>query len=261
MTHYLPEHDVQAVDSCGNMLRGIISCPLSNVPWLPGRGCLDALLVDSMVTQEAMKSKSDLSVAWIDYSKAFDRVPHQWLIKMLKTIRALKPLRQTLANLLPLWKSEFCLGRGRTAVKVDIDYQCGLFQGDSLSPLLFCLSIASLSSAMRGTSGYECPTTGIRITYTLFMDDLKVYSSGKRALERALSIVDRVSGVVGMELGLKQCAVAHILKGQVQEGGDIVMPNDDTIPSAGDGNLYRYLGIEQVFKPVLKTIRKSLEKK
>ena len=93
------------------------------------RGCLDALLVNSMVSREAVKSKRNHSVAWIDYSKAFDRVPHKWLIKMLKYIRAPKPLRRTLASLIPLWKSKFCLGRGRTAVKVDIQYRHGLFQG------------------------------------------------------------------------------------------------------------------------------------
>ena len=42
-----------------------------------------------------------------------------------------------------------------------------------------------------------------------FLDDLKVYVNSN-ALDTSLRVVDRVSRVVGMELGLKKCAVAHV---------------------------------------------------
>lgn len=41
------------------------------------RGCLDALVVDSMVAQEAKGEKRNLSMGWVDYRKAFDLVPHE----------------------------------------------------------------------------------------------------------------------------------------------------------------------------------------
>ena len=44
------------------------------------------------------------------------------------------------------------------------------------------------------------------MTHLLFMDDLKVYVRDERAMKKALSLVDRVSKVVGMELGLRKCA-------------------------------------------------------
>ena len=41
------------------------------------RGCFDALMVDAMVCEDATFRGRNLSVAWIDYQKAFDHVPHE----------------------------------------------------------------------------------------------------------------------------------------------------------------------------------------
>ena len=44
------------------------------------RSCLDALVIDTAVTREARKG---LSVAWIDYRKAFDMIPHKRLERVV----------------------------------------------------------------------------------------------------------------------------------------------------------------------------------
>jgi hypothetical protein len=56
--------------------------------------------------------------------------------------------------------------------------------------------------------------------YQFFMDDLKLYVRSRKALRRALEIVDRVSSAVGMELGLRNCAVATVVHWVLQEEGD-----------------------------------------
>lgn len=53
-------------------------------------GYLDALTVDEAITTEARKWRKNLSVAWIDYQKAYDRTPHPWIRDMLKAIKAPK---------------------------------------------------------------------------------------------------------------------------------------------------------------------------
>ena len=175
------------------------------------RGCHDALLVDNMISESSRVRSRDLSVAWIDYKKAYDRVPHAWILRVLDVIKAPQCLRRCIALLIPLWKSQFQLGVGRNAVKADIRFRRGVYQGDSLSPLLFCLCLAPLSVALRRNVRGVCPLArdGPRYTHLLFMDDLKVYAAGKVALERTLSLVIRVSQAIGMELGLDKCAVAH----------------------------------------------------
>ncbi len=86
------------------------------------RGCLDALVIDSMVAREATLRKKDLSVAWIDYRKVYDRVPHAWL---LRTIKAPPYIQTCIAELLPLWKSEFRCGFGRNSVRANLVYRRG----------------------------------------------------------------------------------------------------------------------------------------
>ena len=219
------------------------------------RGCLDALLIDSMVNEEVCHWRKKLSAAWVDYSTAFDRVPHGWLLEVLNSIRAPTYLRHCVANLLPLWATQFKLGFGRNTVKVDLHYRHGLFQGDSLSPLLFCLSIVPLSHALRSIDGYKSKSFGGRVTHLLLMDDLKVYARDERSMKKSLSLVDRVSKVVGMELGLRKCAVANILRGKLQEGGALALSDDRTVPAASKDDRYSYLGIEQVIEPDLKTVK------
>ena len=65
------------------------------------RGCLDALMIDSMVTHEAMLRRRNLSVAWRDYQKAYDRVPHGWLKLVLQLIGAPDDVRHCISSLLP----------------------------------------------------------------------------------------------------------------------------------------------------------------
>jgi hypothetical protein len=49
-------------------------------------GCKDQLLISKAILQECKRKKKNLSMAWIDYQKAFDRMPHSWIIKSLELI-------------------------------------------------------------------------------------------------------------------------------------------------------------------------------
>ena len=119
-------------------------------------GCLDALMVDSMVAREAMVCHCNPSVAWIDYQKAYNRVPHEWLRRVLSSVRAHLSIQHTLDSLRKKWSSVFRVGIGEEAVWMELIYCRGVFQGDSLSSLLHCLSIAPISHAYRKTKGTGC---------------------------------------------------------------------------------------------------------
>lgn len=45
-------------------------------------GTIDNLLIDRMVCEDAQRGKRNLSMAWIDVTKAYDSVDHRWLAKM-----------------------------------------------------------------------------------------------------------------------------------------------------------------------------------
>ena len=47
-------------------------------------GCKDQLLINRMILEHGQSKHRNMSMAWIDYRKAFDSVPHNWKTKSLK---------------------------------------------------------------------------------------------------------------------------------------------------------------------------------
>ena len=48
------------------------------------QGCKEQLIIDSVVLEQAHKDNRNLYIAYIDYRKAFDSVPHSWIIHLLQ---------------------------------------------------------------------------------------------------------------------------------------------------------------------------------
>ena len=48
------------------------------------RGTKDQLLIDKMILADCKRKPKNLAMAWVDYKKAFDMVPHSWIIESLK---------------------------------------------------------------------------------------------------------------------------------------------------------------------------------
>ncbi len=70
------------------------------------RGCLDALVIDQALAREAENAKRSLSVCWIDYRKAYDLVPHEWILQTLKVVKAPQLVRRVIEGVMPNWKTD-----------------------------------------------------------------------------------------------------------------------------------------------------------
>ena len=61
----------------------------------------------------------------------------------------------------------------------DITIKCGIYQGDALSPLLFCIALNPLSAILdKSTYGYRFKS-GTTINHLLYMDDIKLYAKSE----------------------------------------------------------------------------------
>ena len=66
------------------------------------RGTKDQLLVDNGVIKNSKRRRTNLNMAWIGFRKAYDMVPHSWMIESLKLVVAAKNtvnlLKETMKN-------------------------------------------------------------------------------------------------------------------------------------------------------------------
>ena len=72
----------------------------------------------------------------------------------------------------------------------EVENKRGIFQGDSLSPLMFVLALIPLSLILRkAKTAYEFSESKEKINHLLFMDDLKLYSRSEKGLNSLVQTV------------------------------------------------------------------------
>ena len=101
------------------------------------RGTNDLLYIDGAVIKEVKSRDKNLAMAWIDYKKAYDMIPHSWVRECLDLFGVAENIKSLLAN------SMFVSELGEVEVKR------GIFQGDSLYSLVFLLALISLRLILR----------------------------------------------------------------------------------------------------------------
>ena len=206
------------------------------------RGTKDQLLIDKAIMLDAKRKRRFLGMAWVDYKKAYDMVPHSWLLEVVEMMGVADNVRSLLEASMSNWKTELSAD-GKSLGVVDI--KRGIFQGDSLSPLLFVMVMAPLSMILKGESkGYKLGNTGKLVNHLLFMDDLKLYASSQRELDSLVRTVESYSRDIGMEFGMDKCAVLVVKDGKQVRSEGVELPSGEVMKDV-DENGYKYLGVLQ----------------
>ena len=118
-----------------------------------------------------------MAVAWIDYHKAYHMVPHSWIQKCMKIFRVAVNLRSFVNTSMKQSNTELTSSNLRLG---NVKIRRGIFQGNSLSPLLFVLVMIPLTLVLRQTkASYELKKGGKKINHLLFMDDLKLFAKNE----------------------------------------------------------------------------------
>ena len=85
------------------------------------------------------------------------------------------------------WNTELTASNQRLG---NVKIRRGIFQGDSLSPLLFVLVMIPLTLVLRQTkASYELKKGGKKINHLLFMDDLKLFAKNEDQIDNLVNTV------------------------------------------------------------------------
>ena len=205
------------------------------------RGTKDQLLIDKMIVKKCKRRLTSLGVAWIDYRKAYDMVPHSWIEKSMETFGVAVNMRRFISRNMERWNTELTCGDQRLG---NVRIRRGIFQGDSLSPLLFVLAVIPLTLILRKTKiYYQLEKGGEKINHLLSMDDLKLFAKNEQQIDSLVNSVRVFSDDIRMEFGLSKCAVLIMKRGKVVRREGIDMPDGNIMKCVEEGNGYKYLGI------------------
>ena len=207
------------------------------------RGTKDQLMIDKMVMKNCRRRLTNLCVAWIDYKKAYDMVPHSWILACLTMFKVADNIRNLIRKSTRSWTVELTSG-GEMLGEVKI--KRGIFQGDSLSPILFVLAMIPLSIVLNNMkAGYTLGRNRGKLNHLLFMDDLKLYGKSLRELDSLVETTRIYSKDIGMEFGISKCAMLEMKRGKVVDSNGIDLPSGETIKALESNDGYKYLGIIQ----------------
>ena len=214
-------------------------------------GTTDQLLIDNCILEEVKENGRNLAVSYYDYKKAYDRVYHDWMLIVFKWMKVDIKVYNVIKRLLELWQTKLYIRdeRGKMATTRIINIRRGFLQGDSLSAVGFCLTEVPIGMMMEEAAGYMMGEAGRRVhkrTHTLFIDDLKVYSSSHKRLQLVNETITRASLDIGAAYGVKKCAEIVIEKGVMVKGEGLdVLEERMKCLDPQKAEIYKFLGLEQ----------------
>lgn len=189
---------------------------------------------------EAVIRRSNIGKAtyavFIDFAKAYDKVPHMGMLRKLKSIGIKGHLFKVIEAL--YHGPKMCVKIGHSVTQ-EVNYNCGVRQGCPASPILFDLYINDI---FEGIKGIIVPGLVDRIPGLLFADDAVALAESEEDLEQAILILNNWAIKWEMKMNVNKCGIIYFPP-RTSNDTVAIRPmkiGDETIPVV---DKYTYLGI------------------
>ena len=153
-----------------------------------GRGCVEHIVTLRLVMDYCIRKKQPLFIAFIDFSKAYDRVPRSYLLNLLKSLGCGVVMLTALTSL--FWVTQFILGS--TVITAII----GVKQGSPTSCFLFILFVDEFIKLVKGRSGVDGFLQWLHLL--MLMDDTVIFATSRQGLIDKLNLLAQWCDKCGM---------------------------------------------------------------
>jgi len=158
-----------------------------------GRGCTELILTLYIIIAVALHKKWPLYVTFVDFSKAYDRVPRGRLLRILKQLGCGYIM---LAALVSIFNTT-----GNIFGAVIITYIAGVKQGSPFSPTLFIIYVSDLIRRLRESPDDSYLTW---LHSLMLMDDTALLATSRDAMQAQLLILHHYCEDSGMRINAKK---------------------------------------------------------
>lgn len=147
---------------------------------------IHAHVIDQTVTADARTGKKrELSMAWLDFSKAFDSISHAYVRHILRATKIEPKTVDLIVSLMKGWSVQYEITKnGEIQKSTPLNIKNGLPQGDAMSPIIFCLVTSVIPYALSTHIPYYETSTGsvrgknagnsLSLNCLIYMDDQTV---------------------------------------------------------------------------------------
>ena len=155
-----------------------------------------------------------------------------------------------LRQIMRYWKTRLEIwNEGEKKASRWINLICGFLQGDSYSPVGFCLSEVPVCTLLQETKGYRIGQPGkreVKRTHSLFIDNLKVYQENHKILKDVNETIVQASHDTGACYGVAKCAEIIFEKGKMVKGERLqVLQERIKTMDPDQEEIYKFLEVEQ----------------
>ena len=182
-------------------------------------GChINARLVNACLAK-SKKFKRNCVAAFLDVTKAYDKIGHVHISKSLKSKGVSENLHDLIMSLLSDNFVEISIGRDTSN---SIELKCGVPQGAPLSPILFNIAIDYLYEEICDpqyvkNNGYNLTEEYDPICLTGFADDQAVTSESKSSAIRTVELIKILFLKIGLEINPSKSQAIIISDGKLVE--------------------------------------------
>ena len=173
--------------------------------FVEGKGTTNAIFILRTLIERALEIQKDVYLCFIDYTKAFDRVRHDEIIKELTKLKMDGKDLRIIKNM--YWEQTAAM-RVEGEISAFQKIKRGVRQGCVLSPDLFSLYSEIIMRNIEGQPGIR--VGGHNINNLRYADDTVLISENEKDLQQLLNIVESKSKEKGLELNSKKTEVMVI---------------------------------------------------